>query len=164
MPQFLSEVKIIDLNRSTVDEGKSGELVGKHGRKESNFEFKKRVYASKKYSDSTTRPRIANTPVYFAWNRNHPREIQKWKSMCKFEIVTVNDPFVPEGVAPNAEGRYIFNDDMILMQCPLVEWVLKRKREIAKSDRAARARIQEFEDSVRAQGLKVAKREIEDYT
>jgi hypothetical protein len=53
---------------------------------------------------------------------------------------------------------------MILMQCPLIEWVLKRKREVAKSDRAARARIQEFEDSVRAKGLKVAKREIEEYT
>ncbi len=164
MPQFLSEVKIIDLNRSIVDEKKSSELVGKHGRKESDFEFKKKVYASKEYSNTTTRPRISNTPVYFAWNRNHPREIQKWSSMCKFKVVTVNDPFFPEGIAPNAEGRYIFSDDMVLMQCPLLEWVLKRKRDVARSDKAARARMQEFEDSVRAKGLQVVKREIEDYT
>lgn len=120
------------------------EQYGKN-RKLGNYTFKKKVYVS--WNDPATRPQH-----YVKWNRNTPYDVEGWRTKWNYSEVTINDPYWPEGVKPNQEGHYVYRTDMILMKCPLKDYVMKRAKEIEKSEFAVAAKRREYEELVKLKG------------
>jgi hypothetical protein len=140
----LRDIKLVDLRRSKLKRSSNP--------KKGIYEFEPggKVYIS--WKDSATRP-----PHYVKWNRNTPYDIARWKTLWDYSEVTIEDPYWPEGMKPNEEGHYVYATDMILMKCPLENYVEKRKKEILKSEMASRAKLKEFEDTARKLGTTVEK-------
>lgn len=122
----------------------------KEDKKAGKYVFKNKVYIS--WRDPATRP-----PHYVKWNRNTPYDVEGWKVKWNYSEVTIEDPYWPEGVKPNEEGHYVYRTDMILMKCPLENYVEKRKKEIMRSEMASRAKLKEFEDTAKRLGTTVEK-------
>ena len=136
---MLRDYKLVDLRRSKLKRGtdpKKGIF---------KFEPNGKVYVS--WKDSATRP-----PHYVKWNRNEPYAISRWETLWNYSNVTIEDPYWPEGLKPNEEGNYVYQNDMILVKCPLQDYVEKRKKEIRKSEMASAAKRREFEDIARKAG------------
>ena len=149
---FLDEIKIIDLERSVLDETKKSKP------EKGEYFFKKKVYTTNKMADA--RKGLAGWK--FKWNRNDDRCIRDWQIKWGFSLVTPKDPYWPEGIPPDAEGKYVFGD-AVLMKIQIAKYAEKRTREIAKSDRAARSRIKEFEQVMAEKNVKVEDEFIERY-
>ena len=137
---LLKDIKLIDLKRSKIDKKNSDPDKGIY-----RFEPNGKVYVS--WKDPATRP-----PHYVKWNRNDPRDIERWRSLWNYSEVTAKDPYWPEGIKVNEAGYYVYQTDMILMKCPLEDYVNKRKREIEKSELAVASKRREYEQLVRQKG------------
>lgn len=134
---FLNEIRIIDLNRSTWDAEKSKPKKGV-------YVFTNKVYTDKKMADTTK----GLEGYKFKWNENSDKAIKDWQIKYGFELVTPDDPYLPEGLPPDAEGKYVFGD-AVLMKIPLRKYAEKQMREVAKSERATKDIVRKFEDSLR---------------
>ena len=147
MPSFLSEVKIIDLNRSKWDRKQSDPKRGE-------YRFEQKVYVQKQdYLYEATRH-----PHVFKWCRYEPKDgfshMRTWNVKYQAEPVTPNDPYYPEGLKPNAEGQYVFGD-VVLMKIPLEAHMARKKRDTEKANRAAKNRAKEFEDEAKKDGAEI---------
>ncbi len=138
---LLRDIKLVDLNRSKIDKRKSDPEKGIFV-----FEPNGKVYVS--WRDPATRPQH-----YVKWNRNDPRDIAHWRVMWGYSEVTAKDPYWPEGEKPNEAGHYVYKTDMILMKCPLENYVEKRKKEIEKSELAVASKRREYEALVKQKGV-----------
>jgi len=138
---LLSDIKIVDLRRSEVDEVKSNPKKGKYV-----FKAGKKVYVE--YRNPAFRP-----PHYIKWNRNTDYDIESWKINWNYSFVTAKDPYWPEGLKPNQEGRYVFKTDMVLMKCPMADHVKKAIREMEKSELASAAIRKEFREKAKRMGV-----------
>ncbi len=133
---FLSDVnKIIDLNRSELDKSSDP--------KKGQYEFRKKVYVEKAdYLNASVRP-----PYKFKWNRYEPktnyREVRNWQVRLGASFVTIKDPWWPEGVPPDGEGKYVF-DDAVLMKIPLRRYLEEKERNRLRAERAPSAKMREF--------------------
>jgi hypothetical protein len=137
---LLRDIKLVDLRRSKIDKKRSDPKQGIY-----EFEPNGKVYVS--WKDPATRP-----PHYVKWNRNTPYDVEGWKIKWNYSYVTIDDPYWPEGVKPNENGHYVYRTDMVLMKCPLEDYVKKRAKEIEKSELAVAAKRREYEEMVRQKG------------
>ena len=136
---MLRDYKLVDLRRSKLKKGTD--------RKKGIYKFEPngKVYVS--WKDPATRP-----PDYIKWNRNAPYDISRWEIKWGYSFVTIEDPYWPEGLKPNEEGNYVYQTDMVLVKCPLENYVNKRKKEIEKSEMASGAKRREFQELARKSG------------
>ena len=141
---LLSEIQLIDKTRSKLKKG-SDPKKGIY-----KFEPGGKIHVS--WKDPATRP-----SHYVQWNRNTPYDVESWRIKWNYSEVTIEDPYWPEGIKPNEQGHYVYATDMILMKCPLEDYVKKRKKEIMKSEMASRAKLREFEQIARRAGTTVEK-------
>jgi len=142
---YLKDIKIIDLRRSKWIKEKSDPKKGV-------YEFTKKVYLTKKdYFHEASRP-----PFVLTWCAYNPtnqfRMVRDWQIKYKATFVTPNDPYVPEGVPLDAEGKYVFAGDSVLMKIPLEVHLAKTARDVQRADRATYNRLKEYKDLVRAAG------------
>ena len=131
---FLNEIKIIDLNRSKWDPEKSNPKKG-------DYHFVDKVYTDKKMADTV---KGFDYGYKFKWNRDDPRSIKDWVIKYGFELVTPKDPYLPEGVPPDGEGKFVFGD-AVLMKIPLRKYAKKQLKAIQKSERALSSKVKDFE-------------------
>ena len=140
---LLRDIKLVDLQRSKLKRGTDPDKgIFK-------FEPNGKVYVS--WKDPATRPQH-----YVKWNRNTPYDIESWRTKWNYSEVTTKDPYWPEGIKINQAGYYVYRTDMILMKCPLEEYVKKRAKEITKSELAVAAKRKEYEAMVKQKGAQVA--------
>ncbi len=140
---LLRDIKLVDLQRSKLKRGTDPDKgIFK-------FEPNGKVYVS--WKDPATRPQH-----YVKWNRNTPYDIESWRTKWNYSEVTTKDPYWPEGIKPNQEGKYLYRTDMILMKCPLADYVAKRKKEIEKSELAVASKRREYEQMVKQKGAQVS--------
>ena len=142
MSPFLQELKLVDLNHSVLDEENSNPADGR-------YEFVEKKYVS--YQNPEVRP-----PWYFSWCRyvpqNNFKEFNEWKWRWKFDKVTVEDGYWPEGLAPDANGVYT-TGDVILVKCPLSEYIKRRKHEIGLSEGSTKAIVSRFKEESKLAGV-----------
>ena len=143
----LSDIKIIDVKRSTFDKEKSDPAKGK-------YVWVKKVFID--YKSPETRPQFK-----FSWNRNHEWAVADWQNKwpgCTF--VEPHDNFVPAGLSPNADNHYIFKD-AVLMKIPIMEYIEQRKKEIMESEKRPGIIRGMLRDEYRNAGVSVSDAELE---
>jgi len=120
----LMDIRIVDLGNSAYDEEASRPKQGE-------YVFKSKRYVT--YKGDGPRPNW-----FFTWERYEPTNGYREVSAAKaggFSFVNVDtDKYWPEGMAPDAEGKYVFGD-AVLMKCPLVDELQRRfnNRELSKT-------------------------------
>jgi len=148
MPEHLGQMKLVDLKRSNVDEKKSDPKKGKYA-------FVSKVYFTKSdFADASL-----GLNEYYQWVLFEPNEsyrtVQTHKYSWGFEFVTVGDRMWPEGIEPDSESKYVFKD-VVLMKCPLINWLKKVERDQMKSDQQAKSSLASFEKDARDAGIGVS--------
>ena len=149
---FLSEIKIIDLKRS-----KYTKTTAKPSKGIYKFAVGGKAYIDKPMADTTGG---LDYGYAFKWGRNTEKDISTWNIRDGFEVVTVKDPYLPDGIPPNAEGRFVFGD-AILMKITLRKYAEKHMKSQAKSDRAAAAKLKEFQTTLASKGVEASDEFIE---
>lgn len=134
---LLSEIKFVSLKDSQIDKEQSDA-------KKDKYTFKKKVYFDKA---GVAGPK---PPFVLKWGRqtDDGMEISKWKMRYGFDFVTPEDGIWPEPLKRDSNGHYV-NGDAILMKCSYESYIKKRKREVAASDDAFQAKINEFKDAAK---------------
>jgi hypothetical protein len=131
---YLQEIQVVDLNNSSWDKEKSDPSKGE-------YEFTKKEYID--YNTKSRRP-----AWFFTWVRNNPsdgfKDIRDYQVKWKFSYVTPDDPYWPEGMSPDVQGHYTYGD-VVLMKCPLVEELLRRKLAKDMSDGQAMSGVKGFQ-------------------
>lgn len=124
----------------------------KADRKKGSYKFKKKVYTDKQMADTTGG---LDFGYKFKWNRDDARAIADWRIKYGFELVTVKDPYLPEGVPPDGEGKFVFKipGDSVLMKITLRKYAEKQERARAKSDRAVAGKLKEFQAALASKGV-----------
>lgn len=143
----LRDIKIIDVKRSTFDKEKSDPAKGK-------YVWMKKVFID--YKSPEIRPNFR-----FSWNRNHEWSIADWQNKwpgCTFVMPT--DNYVPAGISPNADNRYIFKD-VVLMKIPVEEYISQRKKEIMESEKRPAIIKGMLRDEYRNLGVSVSDADLE---
>ena len=139
---WLQELKLVDINHSVIDKDNSKPEIGQ-------YEFVEKKYVT--YQDPEVRP-----TWYFSWCRYVPQnnyaEFNEWNWRWKFSKVVVEDGFWPEGLAPDANGAYT-NGDLILVKCPLSEYIKRRKHEIGLSEKSTKTVLDRFKNETKAAGV-----------
>jgi hypothetical protein len=154
---FLKDIKIVDLNRSRWDKKQSDRKKGNYV-----FEPNGKVYVNKMkdYLHGETRH-----PWVFTWCTHDPGRrfgtLHKWRVDYQATFVDINDPYWPEGMIPDAEGKYIFRDDMVLVKIPLEVHLEKNKRERDIANRTRASKMREFEADAKAAGADIPKEMLE---
>ena len=137
---YLQEIQVVDLNNSIWDKKKSDPSKGE-------YEF-----TQKEYVDYLTKGR--RPAWYFCWVRNNPmdgyKDVRDYQVKWKFSYVTVDDPYWPEGLAPH-NGHYEYGD-VVLMKCPLVEELKRRKLAKDMSDAQAMSGFRAFDEFTKQAG------------
>ncbi len=136
---FLSDIKIVDLNRS--------ELKRSSDPDKGNYEFKRKVYVERAdYLNAQVRP-----PYVFQWNRYEPRtnykEVRDWQIKLGASFVTTKDSYWPEGVPPDGEDKYVFGD-AVLMKIPLRAYLDEKERSRLRAEHATAAKMREFKSNL----------------
>ena len=139
---LLHEIKIIDLNRSEWNKKTAKPDEGL-------YDFTKKEYVNNDRKESRTDWRFEWVP--FSKQTNY-REYYSYKVKYGADFVRVGDPYVPEGVPPDEEGKYIFMNDVVLLKYPLLTWLRKQDAASKKSMRLSKDKVSGFEDMMRAQG------------
>jgi len=147
MPGLISEVEIIDLKRSVIDEKNTN-------RKKGVYKFTKKVYShSGDYLKTDTRP-----DWVFEWNRYEPSngyaEVRKWELTRSASFLTAKDGFVAEGLRPNTDGLFILGD-AVLMKIPLKEWLDKREGDVLRANRAPAQMLKAFKARTQKEGAEI---------
>lgn len=121
-------------------------------------------FIEKKYVDfmGTTK---ARPPYWFTWCRydkvNDFRELTSWKARWNYSTVnTDTDNYCPEGLAPNAAGNFV-RGDLILVKCPLIDHLRRRKMEVDMSKGGARAKMEKFHSDMGKSGAAIPDEEME---
>ena len=145
MPDFSSDIKHIDLRRSQWDAKKSNP-------KKADYKFTQIVYlTSKDYHVEASCP-----DWVYTWCRYNPtdnfRGLYTWQIRYKAVPVTVDDEVIPEGIPPNPEGKFVF-DDLIMVKIPLEEHMKRRARDVAKSESKAGEMLKAYVSDLKAQGM-----------
>jgi len=132
---FLTDIKIVDMKHSKWDKQKSNPDKGEY------------VFTNKKYVDYNDTGRKLD--YFWQWGDVEPGELNRWKYAWNYSEVRAEDNlFWPEGIAPDADGRYVFRD-AILLKIKVKDYAAKRKPEIEQSERATRAMFEGFGAKVR---------------
>lgn len=132
--------RIIDVKKSVIDAEKSNPARGQ-------FKFKKCVYYT------TKGKHLRECPYYFAFCRMDKEGLEP--SMWTYdgwEFVTKDDDFIPDGVAPNAEGHYQVAD-VVLMRKPMGLWLKARLDRCKQEDQALKARDRQFREQAKKEGM-----------
>lgn len=142
----LRDVKIVDLEVSVLDETKTNKQTGEYS------------FISKRYVGQERR-----TPYYFYWERYAKENDYIDSRHARYDgysFVTTADPFWPEPIQPDGDGKYVFKD-VVLMKGPLkaeMENVLKNKR---RSENESVATRNAFNASARAAGAELTDEALE---
>jgi len=150
---LLNPVKcVIDLKRSLLDEAASNPDKGE-------YRFKKKAYIN--YLTKDGRP-----PYWFTWERydqfNGYREYRNALVQGYSPVINKIDPYVPEGALLHADGDKWTFDDVVLMKCPLVDELRRRKesKDISESQRLGR-QIEAFQSDAASQGAEIKQDEMD---
>jgi hypothetical protein len=151
---YVQEHPIIDLSQSKWDKEKSDPRRGQY------------VFNNIKYIDyrGTT---AARPPYQFAWAPVTPytnppnREAERWKMLWGYTYVTVNDPYWPQSITPDADGKYVLGD-AVLMKTKLENYLKKRKREIDESERGPEMRKSAFLGEAKSFGMDIDESKLKD--
>lgn len=154
MPEHVGDIQLVDLKRSVIDKEKSDLKKGK-------YVFTKKVYFTKAdFKDASL-----GLDEYYQWVLYSPREeyrtVETYRYSWGFEPVRVGDRMWPEGVHLNEAGEYVFKD-VILMKCPLLNWLKKLTRDMEKSDRQAAAVLASFNAEANAAGIGIPEKTVRD--
>jgi hypothetical protein len=143
MPRYLQDVKIIDLSQSEWDKKASNPKNGEY------------VFTVKKFCPINY---STDKKWFFSWAHYDPRDQLKscrdWQVQYNYSFVTLDDPFWPEGLPPNAEGRYVFRD-AVLMKRPLVEELKDRKANRDRANMMVGARVGQFQAAAKNDGIEL---------
>lgn len=142
---YLQDIKFVDLRHSDWDKEKSKRETGE-------YIFDNKVYL--KYRK--------NPAFHLAWCRYNPHstppyaDLWEWQVMWGYTPVTTMDDYWPEGIPPNADGKYV-NGDLILVKTPMKNYLKKRADEMGASENASKAIINQFYNESKAMGMDVSK-------
>jgi len=169
--------KIIDLNFSKLAiDAKITELQKKKDEKSKGLLEKAKTekkrqkttgdyeFIEKKYVDFMG-SKSARPPYWFTWCRYEPtnnyRELSSWKARWNYSTVNMDeDNYLPEGIVPNGEGNYT-DGDLILVKCPLIDHLRRRKLEVDVSKGGARAKLEKFHSDMQRSGAAIPDEEAE---
>jgi hypothetical protein len=139
---YLQEHPKVDIKHSVIDEKNSNPALG-------IYEFIEKKYVN--YQDPEVRP-----PWYFAWcrwtDKNNYAEFNDWKTKYGYSLVTVEDGYWPEGLAPDADGKYVTGDS-VLVKCPLRKYIQRRLHEIKISEQSTQSIIARFKQETKDAGV-----------
>jgi len=115
---LLSDVHIVDLNQSEWDKDRSEPEKGR-------YYFTKKVYSkSSDYRDDAIRPKHVLKWIMYDKAEDFAT-MNHYRSKYNAETVIAGDPYWPEPLVPDSEGKYVFPPDTILVKIPLEIWVEK---------------------------------------
>ena len=132
----LNEIRLVDLKKSGYNAKESDPMKGE-------FVFDNPKYYLHLENGAIDKVTIAKEFGFiFKWGAKTPRDLTrlKWKG---YDFLTMDDGIWPEPLPLDAEGHFV-NFDAPAMKVPTDHYVKTRKKEIAKSERAAAAKKQEF--------------------
>lgn len=139
MADTLKDVKIIDMERSVIDEERSEPENGL-------YFFKEKVeITDKSYKDASLCP-----PDVLKWGTMTPdgRQIRKWRLVFHYDfVVHKEDPYYAEGAELDSEGHWIFGD-AILMKCPLDIHMQRKLGDMKKAEDNLKAKGRQFRTAV----------------
>ena len=146
---------IVDLKRSEWDKEKS---------KPENGEY---IFTKKIFYRNTDFQQGYIHPFKIKWckysEQDYPRPfatLHKWKISFKAEVLTIGDDYWPEGMTPDAEGKYV-DGDLVCVKIPIEEHVKTRKEAVRRSDEYARNVRTQFDDEMKKEGADIPKEWIE---
>ncbi len=152
---YVQDHPIIDLRQSKWDKATSVPKDGQY------------VFTERRTIDY--RGNKAARPEYqFAWCPLQPftkppnRELERWKMLWGYSLVTVNDPYWPMGIVPDAEGKYVLGD-VVLVKTALANYLKKRKREIDESENSASMRKKAFFGEAMSYGMEIDENKLKDF-
>lgn len=151
---YVQDHPIIDLNQSKWDKAKSDPKNGEY------------VFTERKTIDYRG-ARAARPPYQFAWcpltpdTRPPHKEFNRWRMLWGSSFVTINDPYWPMGVPPDAEGKYVLGD-CALVKTPILEYLKKRKKEIEESEMRGDATKRAFFNEAQSYGVGIDEGKLKD--
>jgi len=142
---------IIDLKRSIWDKKKSDPKKGQYALTKIVY------YKLKDFQDGYIHPYRLKWCKYS--EKDYPRPFAKYQEwMVKYKnamsMVLVGDDYVPEGVYPDAEGKYV-DGDLVLVKIPIELHMAERKRAVDMSERQASGMRKQFQDEMRQVGADI---------
>ena len=149
---------IIDLKRSEWNRKNSDPKKG-------DYDFQKIVY----YKNSDFKKGYIH-PYKLKWckysEQDYPRPfatLHEWKVKYKstLTLVTVGDDYVPEGIPPDGEGKYV-DGDLVLVKIPIEVHMEERKRAVELSERQASGMRKQFQDEMKKVGADIPEQWTED--
>lgn len=147
---LLHEIKIIDLRNSEWDKRSSNPKSGK-------YSFLEKTYVDYK-GGTGVRPEH-----HFQWVPKDKRSQMAYRHMGYTPVECEIDPYWPEYIDPDAEGHYVFADDVILMKCPLLKFLLRKEdEEKIRMAQTGRSRMLQVKDEIDRAGAGITERDIEE--
>lgn len=115
------------------------------------YEFTKKIY----YKNKDFAVGYVH-PYKLKWCKYEPsngyRDLRLWEIKYKATPLTVKDEYWPEGIPPDAEGKYVFGD-VVAVKIPIEEHMLTRKAAVELADRKARSVNDQFEADAQKDGV-----------
>jgi hypothetical protein len=141
---------IIDLDRSDWDKERSDRATG-------IYIFSKKVYVkTSDYYDAASRPKyilkfidVDNLPDYSAKFGGSP--------------VTTSDPYWPEGMTPNADGKYIYQGSMLAKIADMAGYIDFRSKERNKGHGGFKKVAEEFQGEANVAGAGAKKQDRDEW-
>lgn len=149
---------IIDLKRSQWDRKKSDPKKGR-------YDFQKIVYyKTRDFQEGYIHPYKLKWCKYS--EKDYPRPFAKYQEwMVKYKnamsMVKVGDDYVPEGVFPDAEGKYV-DGDLVLVKIPIELHMEDRRRAVELSERQASGMRKQFQHEMKQEGADIPEQWTED--
>ncbi len=135
---------IVDLRRSEWDKERSDRKLGR-------YHFTKKVYVKNSdYRDDLIRPDYVFQ--FVGYDIKDPQSgFAYWQMHYSAEPVTVDDDYWPEGLIPDAEGKFKFIDSL-LVKVPTDVWVEKVINDRGRYDKSAENLQKSFTETAKAAG------------
>ena len=140
---------IVDLKRSVWDRKKSRPDLGK-------YVFEKKVYyKNSDFTQGYIHPYKLKWCKYSEYDRPRPfATLDKWKKLFKASFVVVGDDYWPEDYIPDAEGKYV-DMDLVLVKIPIEVHIEHRKRASQKAALEAKGPKQRFVSDTKKAGIDI---------
>jgi len=151
---YVQDHPIIDLNQSKWDKSKSDPKNGQY------------AFTERKTIDYRGN-RAARPPYQFAWcpltpdTRPPNRELNRWRMLWGYSLVKVEDPYWPMGVVPDAEGKYVLGD-VVLVKTDIMNHLKRRKKEIEESEVRADSSKRAFFEEAKSYGVGLDEGKLKD--
>ena len=139
----LCEIKVVDLAHSKIDAKKSKPEQGE-------YEFIEKAYVD--YRDKGRRPRFWFTTCRYDPSNNY-REYREWKYTRQATFLKKDDPYWPETMSPDAEGKYQMGD-AVWVKIPL-EVKLKEIENQRRYTPTGKSYLEKFNAEMAAQGADI---------